>query len=93
MAAVGGADYRIVSESNIGSQIVHFQPRRVRPVSAEAQATRQTEFRLAHQSHVGPHHGPGSGAPLNFMISKMKGTLERLETFEDESASDDSEGY
>ena len=41
------------------------------------------------QSHVGPHVGPGSGAPLNLMISRMRGTLERLETYKDDSDTDD----
>lgn len=60
-------------------------PLRVRAVGAEAEAARAAERRIALQSHVGPHVGPGSGAPLNFMISRMRSRMEKLEAFSDES--------
>ena len=77
--------------SQPSSAIVSHVPRRTRSVSVEEEATRAAEFRLAKQGHVGPHHGPGSGAPLNFMISKMRSSLERLETFRDQEDSDEEE--
>jgi hypothetical protein len=62
--------------------------RSLRKVSIESKAARAAEFRIATQSHVGPHRGPGSGADLGFMISRMHSRLEKLETWRDNSDTD-----
>ena len=59
-----------------------------RAMTPEELAARAATNRLAVQSNVGPHTGPGSGAPLNLMISRMRGTLEKLDSYSD---SDESE--
>ena len=60
----------------------------LRTVTHERQAARAAGARLSNHAHVGPHSGPGSGAPLNFMISRMRGTLERLERLDSDGESD-----
>lgn len=68
-------------------------PRHIlRYVRPDQQAVFATGARLAQNSLVGPHVGPGSGAPLNFMISRMRGTLEKLDRLDsDDSGSDSSD--
>lgn len=75
---------------HVVSKPVTFPPASaLREISQEQKAAHAATARLALQSNVGPHAGPGSGAPLNFMISKMRGTLERLENIASDEDSDD----
>ena len=61
-------------------------------IRSEEAAVRKTEERIAANfSHVGPHAGAGSGAGLNYCISRLKGRLERLETWRDGPDTDDSD--
>lgn len=60
-------------------------------VRDEAPAVRAAEERIARISHVGPHYGPGSGAGLNFCISRLRSRLERLDTWRDNPDTDDDE--
>lgn len=63
-----------------------------RLVREEPVAVRAAESRIACYTHVGPHFGPGSGAGVNFCISRMKGQLERLDTWKDgKDTSDEGE--
>ena len=66
-------------------------PRHIlRYVRPDQQAVFATGARLAQNSLVGPHVGPGSGAPLNFMISRMRGTLEKLDRLDSDDSDSDS---
>ena len=58
------------------------------PAKSEPLAVRMATNRLAMNTQVGPHHGPGSGAPLNYLISKMRGAVEKLELWQDDSDTD-----
>ena len=63
-----------------------------RLVRDEPTAVRAAESRIACYTHVGPHFGPGSGSGVNFCISRMKGQLERLDTWKDgKDTTDDGE--
>ena len=94
VAALGAANLAVAATADsahaLHSAIVPRRTRRVRMVTSEEMAARAAEKRIAMQSHVGPHVGPGSGAPLGFLISRMKTQLERLEdTYTDKADSDD----
>ena len=60
-------------------------------VRDEPLAVRAAEERIACISHVGPHVGPGSGAGLNYTISRLRSQLERLETWRDGPDTDEEE--
>ena len=78
--------------SSAPSSSLVLQPRRVKSVTFEAAAGIAAERRIALQAHVGPHVGPGSGAPLNYMISRMKSRLEGLEdAYGDKPDTDDED--
>ena len=72
-----------------------LRPRPRTLVRDEDAAVRAAEERIACMSHVGPHAGPGSGAGLNYTISKLRGRLERLETWRDgfDTSDDEEEAY
>lgn len=86
-----GSSLRQVGQSwHIVTQPVSSLPPQpvLRVVSHEQRAARATSARLATHAHVGPHVGPGSGAPLNFMISKMRGAMDRLERLDSDDSDD-----
>jgi hypothetical protein len=65
---------------------VHHDGRRLS--RKEPPAVRAATNKLAMSAAIEPHHGPGSGAPLNFLISRMRTGLERLELWKDDSDTD-----
>ena len=47
--------------------------------------------KIARNAHLSPHQGPGSGANLQFLISKMRGTVEKLTLWKDDTDTSDEE--
>ena len=66
-------------------------PRKQPVIRDEALAVRKAEEKIATFTHVGPHHGPGSGSGVGFCISKMYGTMERLDTWKDYDTDEEDE--
>ena len=54
-------------------------------------AAHRAEERIAMNAHVGPHSGVGSGAGLNYCISKLRGALEKLDSFDDQDTDEDND--
>lgn len=77
------------SASSLSTQLA--LPRSAPLIRDEPLAVRAAEERIACNTHVGPHFGPGSGAGLNYNISRMRSQLERLETWKDGPDTDDDD--
>jgi len=64
------------------------RPRQASLITAEPLAVEAATNRIALNTKVGPHRGPGSGALLAAHISKMKTQFERLDHWRDDSDTD-----
>jgi hypothetical protein len=63
-------------------------PRSRTLITTDPLATQAATNRIALNTKVGPHRGPGSGTLLAAHISKMKGQFERLDHWRDDSDTD-----